>query len=103
MRRAERGTKKDVQDFSSAAEGLKKSVDDNLELEPKWAQDELKTIKSHLDTLIQETKVKFPSDGNADVADFAAACKCQKKGRYAAFIGALEELGTYWKEWTCPQ
>ena len=103
VRRAERGTKKDVQDFSSAAESLKKNVDDNLDLEPKWANEDLETIKGHLETLIQETKDRFPIKDNAAVADFAAACKCQKDEQYPTFIEALGGLSKYWKEWTCPQ
>ena len=93
--------KRDIEDFLEEVENLRSNINKNLQIEPKWAEDNLQKNRSaseELYDLEEQIRAQFLTNNGSDVMKFAPAC------RYNAdcpeFIRILKALSDYWPEWS---
>lgn len=98
--RTSRPDEQDLEDFKTAVEGLRSSIDKNLDAEPEWAKADLNEAKGALRNLIEQTD-GFLGNGQEGVTNFKNACDCNVRGRHEQFINSLEILGRRWEKWKC--
>ena len=93
--------KQDVDDFLETAENLRTNIDKNLQIEPKWAEDNLqknRNASKKLYDIEHQIRVQFLTNNESTVMDFAPACRYEAK-HYQEFIRTLKALSDHWPEW----
>jgi hypothetical protein len=93
--------KRDVEDFLEAVENLSSDIKKNLQIEPKWAEDNLQKNRSASEKLYdlgEQIRAQFLTNNESAVMDFAPACRYKAK-HYLEFIRTIKALNDYWPEW----
>jgi hypothetical protein len=93
--------KRDVEAFLETVENLRSNINKNLQIEPRWAVDNLQKNRSaseKLYNLREQIRAQFLTNNGYYVMDFAPACKYEAK-HYREFIRTLKALSVYWPEW----
>jgi hypothetical protein len=92
--------KRDVEDFLETVENLRSNIKKNLQIEPKWAEDNLQKNRSASEKLYdlgEQIRAQFLTNNGSAVMDFAPACRYNAD--YPEFIRNLKALSDYWPEW----
>ena len=92
--------KQDVEDFLEAVENLRSNIEKNLQIEPKWAEDNLQKNRSASEKLYnlgEQIRAQFLTNNGSAVMNFAPACRYNAD--YPEFIRNLKALSDYWPEW----
>lgn len=94
--------KRDVEDFLETVENLRSNIEKNLQIEPKWTEDNLKKNRSASEKLYnmrKQIRAQFLTNNGYSFMKFAPACRYNTDGPASEFIRTLKALSDYWPEW----